>query len=98
LPGSVTQIKEIAMECMHIAKGLGIATFLIGHVTKSGELAGPRVLEHIVDTVLEFEGDRQHGYRMLRSIKNRFGPTDEVALFQMASEGLKEVEHPSEMF
>jgi DNA repair protein RadA/Sms len=83
---------------MHIAKGMGIATFLIGHVTKSGELAGPRVLEHIVDTVLEFEGDRQHGYRMLRSIKNRFGPTDEVALFQMHSEGLKEVEHPSEMF
>jgi DNA repair protein RadA/Sms len=98
LPGSVTQIKEIAMECMHIAKGMGVTTFLIGHVTKSGELAGPRVLEHIVDTVLEFEGDRQHGYRMLRSIKNRFGPTDEVALFQMQSEGLKEVKHPSEMF
>lgn len=98
LPGSVTQIKEIAMECMHIAKGMGITTFVIGHVTKSGELAGPRVLEHIVDTVLEFEGDRQHGYRMLRSIKNRFGPTDEVALFQMASDGLKEVKHPSEMF
>ena len=98
LPGSVTQIKEIAMECMHIAKSMGITTFLIGHVTKSGELAGPRVLEHIVDTVLEFEGDRQHGYRMLRSIKNRFGPTDEVALFQMSSQGLKEVMHPSEMF
>ncbi len=98
LPGSVTQIKEIAMECMHIAKGLGISTFVIGHVTKSGELAGPRVLEHIVDTVLEFEGDRQHGYRMLRSMKNRFGPTDEVALFQMHSDGLKEVKHPSEMF
>ena len=98
IPGSVTQIKEIAMECMHIAKGQGITTFVIGHVTKSGELAGPRVLEHIVDTVLEFEGDRQHGYRMLRSIKNRFGPTDEVALFQMSQEGLKEVTQPSEMF
>jgi DNA repair protein RadA/Sms len=98
LPGSVTQIKEIAMECMHIAKGMGITTFVIGHVTKSGELAGPRVLEHIVDTVLEFEGDRQHGYRMLRSMKNRFGPTDEVALFQMFADGLKEVKHPSEMF
>jgi DNA repair protein RadA/Sms len=97
-PGSVTQIKEIAMECMHLAKGAGITTFVIGHVTKSGELAGPRVLEHIVDTVLEFEGDRQHGYRMLRSIKNRFGPTDEVALFQMGQEGLKEVLKPSEMF
>ncbi len=98
LPGSVTQVKEIAMECMHIAKTLGITTFVIGHVTKTGELAGPRVLEHIVDTVLEFEGDRQHGYRMLRSMKNRFGPTDEVALFQMLSSGLKEVMHPSQMF
>lgn len=98
LPGSVTQVKEIAMEAMHIAKGLKITTFLIGHVTKSGELAGPRVLEHIVDTVLDFEGDRQHGYRILRSTKNRFGPTDEIALFQMGGKGLKEVLNPSEAF
>jgi len=98
LPGSVTQVKEIAMECMHIAKGMGITTFVIGHVTKSGELAGPRVLEHIVDTVLEFEGDQQHGYRMLRSCKNRFGPTDEIAVFQMQEVGLVEVPNPSEIF
>ncbi len=98
LPGSVTQIKEIAMECMHIAKGMGISTFIIGHITKSGELAGPKVLEHIVDTVLDFEGDQQHGFRLLRSKKNRFGPTDEVAVFEMTGEGLKEVRNPSEMF
>jgi len=98
LPGSVTQVKEIAMEAMHLAKGANITTFLIGHVTKSGELAGPRVLEHIVDTVLDFEGDRNHGYRILRSTKNRFGPTDEIALFQMGAKGLKEVLNPSEAF
>ncbi len=97
-PGSVTQVREITMECMHLAKGLGITTVLIGHVTKSGEIAGPRILEHIVDTVFEFEGDRQHGYRLVRSIKNRFGPTDDVALFQMTSAGLKEVRNPSEAF
>lgn len=98
LPGSVTQIKEIAMEAMHIAKGMGITTFIIGHITKSGELAGPKVLEHIVDIVLDFEGDQQHGFRLLRSKKNRFGPTDEVAVFEMGFEGLKEVKNPSEMF
>ncbi|MBF5058945.1 DNA repair protein RadA [Candidatus Neptunochlamydia vexilliferae] len=97
-PGSVTQVREIAMECMHLAKGNGITTFLIGHVTKSGDLAGPRVLEHIVDTVLEFEGDRQHGYRLMRSIKNRFGPTDDVALFQMEEKGLSEILNPSLTF
>src|SRR5579872_7364339 len=83
-PGSVTQVRELATEFMHLAKGMGISTFLIGHVTKSGEIAGPRVLEHIVDTVLDFEGDRQHGYRLLRVVKNRFGPTDDIALFQMS--------------
>ncbi len=98
LPGSVSQVREIAMECMHLAKRQNITTFLIGHVTKSGEIAGPRVLEHLVDTVLEFEGDRQHGYRILRSIKNRFGPTDDIALFQMENSGLKEVANPSELF
>ena len=97
-PGSVTQVKEVALECMHLSKGRGITTFLIGHVTKSGEIAGPRVLEHLVDTALYFEGDRQHGYRLLRSIKNRFGPTDDVAIFQMLEEGLKEVENPSAVF
>jgi len=97
-PGSVTQVRDVAMECMHLSKGLGITTFLVGHVTKSGDLAGPRVLEHIVDTVFEFEGDRQHGYRMLRGIKNRFGPTDDVALFQMVEKGLEEVLNPSLTF
>lgn len=97
-PGSVTQVRDVAMECMHLSKGLGITTFLIGHVTKSGELAGPRVLEHIVDTVFEFEGDRQHGYRMLRGVKNRFGPTDDVAIFQMLEAGLQEVLNPSLTF
>jgi len=97
-PGSVVQVREIATEFMHIAKGQGITTFLIGHVTKSGEIAGPRVLEHIVDTVLEFEGDRQHGFRMLRVIKNRFGPTDEIAIFQMKETGLTEVANPSQVF
>lgn len=97
-PGSVVQVKEIAMECMHLAKGSGITTFLIGHVTKTGDLAGPRVLEHVVDTVLDFEGDSSHGYRLLRSSKNRFGPTDEVVVFQMNHQGLKEVENPSSVF
>lgn len=97
-PGSVVQVREIATEFMHLAKGRGITTFLIGHVTKSGEIAGPRVLEHIVDTVLDFEGDRQHGFRLLRSIKNRFGATDEIAIFQMEEGGLKEVANPSEAF
>ncbi len=97
-PGSVTQVREMATEFMHISKGMGISTFLIGHVTKTGEIAGPRVLEHLVDTVLDFDGDRQHGYRMLRGMKNRFGPTDDIAIFQMNAEGLKEVTNPSLIF
>jgi len=97
-PGSVTQVREIASECMHLSKGLGISTFLIGHVTKGGEIAGPKMLEHLVDTVLEFEGDRQHGYRTLRAIKNRFGSTDDVAIFQMGITGLTEVSNPSLLF
>lgn len=97
-PGSVVQVREIATEFMHLAKGHGITTFLIGHVTKSGELAGPRVLEHLVDTVLDFEGDQQHGYRMLRSVKNRFGSTDEISIFQMKETGLTEVPNPSQAF
>lgn len=97
-PGSVVQVREIATEFMHLAKGKKITTFLIGHVTKSGEIAGPRVLEHLVDTVLDFEGDRQHGFRLLRVIKNRFGPTDEIAIFQMKENGLSEVANPSQAF
>lgn len=97
-PGSVAQVREMATEFMHLAKGRNIATFLIGHVTKSGEIAGPRVLEHLVDTVIYFEGDRQHNYRMIRVIKNRFGPTDEVGVFQMQPQGLVEVPNPSQLF
>lgn len=97
-PGSVSQVRETTTEFMHIAKGRQIATFLIGHVTKSGEIAGPRVLEHLVDTVLYFEGDKQNNYRMIRVVKNRFGPTDEIAVFQMQQAGLKEVPNPSQIF
>lgn len=97
-PGSVSQVRETATEFMHLAKGRGITTFLIGHVTKSGEIAGPRVLEHLVDTVLYFEGDKQNNYRMIRVVKNRFGPTDEIAVFQMQSVGLTEVPNPSQIF
>lgn len=97
-PGSVSQVRETATEFMHIAKGRNIATFLIGHVTKSGEIAGPRVLEHLVDTVLYFEGDKQHNYRMIRVVKNRFGPTDEIAVFQMQTTGLTQVPNPSQIF
>lgn len=97
-PGSVVQVREIAMEAMHLAKSSGITTFLVGHVTKSGEIAGPKVLEHIVDTVLDFEGDKQQGYRLLRSSKNRFGPTDEIVIFQMGEAGLSELANPSALF
>lgn len=97
-PGSVSQVRENAAEIMHLAKNFNIATFLIGHVTKSGEIAGPRVLEHLVDTVLYFEGDKQHNYRMIRVVKNRFGPTDEIAVFQMQQKGLVEVPNPSQIF
>lgn len=97
-PGSVSQVRETAAEFMHLAKGRQIAIFLIGHVTKTGEIAGPRVLEHLVDTVLYFEGDKQHHYRLVRAIKNRFGATDEIAVFQMQSDGLREVPNPSHIF
>lgn len=97
-PGSVTQVRECATEFMHIAKGHNILTFLIGHVTKSGEIAGPRILEHLVDTVLYFEGDKQQNYRMIRVVKNRFGPTDEIAVFQMQARGLAEIANPSQIF
>lgn len=97
-PGSVTQVRETTTEFMHLAKGRNISTFLIGHVTKSGEIAGPRILEHLVDTVLYFEGDKQQNYRLIRVIKNRFGGTDEIAVFQMTSKGLVEVPNPSQIF
>ncbi len=97
-PGSVTQVRETTTEFMHIAKGMNIATFLVGHVTKSGEIAGPKVLEHLVDTVLYFEGDKNQHYRMVRVVKNRFGPTDEIAVFQMTETGLVEVQNPSQIF
>lgn len=97
-PGSVSQVREAATEFMHLAKGKGIATFLIGHVTKAGEIAGPRVLEHLVDTVLYFEGEKHHDYRMIRVVKNRFGANDEIAVFQMQERGLVEVKNPSQIF
>ncbi len=97
-PGSVSQVRETTTEFMHIAKRMNIATFLVGHVTKSGEIAGPKVLEHLVDTVLYFEGDKNNHYRMIRVVKNRFGPTDEIAVFQMTESGLAEVPNPSQIF
>lgn len=97
-PGSISQVKEITNQLMKIAKEGEIPIILIGHVTKEGDLAGPRVLEHLVDTVLQFEGDRNYSYRILRSIKNRFGSTNEVGVFEMSSLGMKEVLNPSQIF
>lgn len=95
-PGSVSQVREATNTLMQLAKKEGIAIFIVGHVTKEGVVAGPRVLEHMVDTVLYFEGDRHAAYRMLRAVKNRFGSTNEVGVFEMSSEGLKEVKNPSQ--
>ena len=95
-PGSVSQVRESTNILMQLAKGLNISTFIVGHVTKEGTVAGPRVLEHMVDTVLYFEGDRHASYRILRGVKNRFGSTNEIGVFEMQKEGLKEVENPSE--
>jgi DNA repair protein RadA/Sms len=95
-PGSVTQVRESTGTLMQIAKGLGITIFVVGHVTKEGVVAGPRVLEHMVDTVLYFEGDRHESYRILRGVKNRFGSTNEIGVFEMRGEGLTEVKNPSE--
>ena len=97
-PGSVSQVRECTAELMRIAKTKNIAIFLVGHVTKEGQIAGPRILEHMVDTVLYFEGERHHNHRILRSQKNRFGSTNEIAIFEMLQGGLKEVLNPSEMF
>ena len=95
-PGSVSQVRESTHVFMQLAKGLGITIFIVGHVTKEGTVAGPRVLEHMVDTVLYFEGDRHASYRILRGVKNRFGSTNEIGVFEMRQNGLVEVENPSE--
>ena len=95
-PGSVSQVRESTNVLMQMAKGFNISTFIVGHVTKEGTVAGPRVLEHMVDTVLYFEGDRHASYRILRGVKNRFGSTNEIGVFEMRKEGLAEVENPSE--
>ena len=95
-PGSVSQVREATNVLMQIAKGMGISIFLVGHVTKEGVVAGPRVLEHMVDTVLYFEGDRYASYRVLRGVKNRFGSTNEIGVFEMRQSGLREVSNPSE--
>ncbi len=97
-PGSVSQVRECAAKLMIFAKKSDIPVFLVGHVTKEGAIAGPRVLEHIVDTVLYFEGDRGHSYRILRTVKNRFGSTNEIGVFEMSDAGLREIENPSELF
>ncbi|QSO47965.1 DNA repair protein RadA [Alicyclobacillus mengziensis] len=97
-PGSVSQVRECTGVLLRVAKTLNIATFIVGHVTKEGNLAGPRMLEHMVDAVLYFEGDRHHSYRILRAVKNRFGSTNEIAIFEMNEEGLQQVSNPSEMF
>ena len=94
-PGSVTQVRDATMHFMRIAKETGIAFFIVGHVTKEGAIAGPRVLEHMVDCVLYFEGDRHQSYRILRGVKNRYGSTNEIGVFEMADRGLVEVENPS---
>ena len=97
-PGSVAQVREAASRLLRVAKELGVATILVGHVTKDGTVAGPRVLEHLVDCVLQFEGDRYHAHRVLRATKNRFGSTNELGVFEMTGAGLTGVPDPSELF
>jgi DNA repair protein RadA/Sms len=97
-PGTVAQVRASAQELIRIAKRRGFVLMLVGHVTKEGMIAGPRVLEHMVDAVLYFEGDRGHQFRILRAVKNRFGPTDEIGVFEMTDRGLIEVPNPSELF
>jgi Predicted ATP-dependent serine protease len=96
--GSISQIREVTAELMNIAKQQNITVFVVGHVTKGGAIAGPKILEHMVDTVLYFEGDTHHSYRILRSVKNRFGSTNEIGIFEMQTKGLVEVANPSEIF
>jgi DNA repair protein RadA/Sms len=97
-PGTVTQVRASAQALVELAKRRGIAVLLVGHVTKDGAIAGPRVLEHMVDTVLYFEGERGHQFRILRTVKNRFGPTDEIGVFEMSDRGLSDVANPSALF
>jgi DNA repair protein RadA/Sms len=97
-PGTVTQVRAATQTLIRYAKTVGASLLLVGHVTKEGQIAGPKVIEHMVDTVLYFEGDRGHPYRILRAVKNRFGPTDEIGVFEMVQSGLKQVENPSELF
>ena len=97
-PGSVAQVRECTSALMQVAKRENINLFIVGHVTKEGSIAGPRVLEHLVDTVLYFEGDRFASHRLLRSMKNRFGATHEIGVFEMVAMGLKEISNPSELF
>jgi DNA repair protein RadA/Sms len=97
-PGSVSQVREATVRLMFMAKKTGIPTFLVGHVTKDGAIAGPKLLEHMVDTVLYFEGDRNHMFRILRAVKNRFGSTNEIGVFEMKDKGLEEVANPSAVF
>ena len=94
-PGSVSQIRESTVKCLRLSKETGTAIFIVGHVTKEGSLAGPKLLEHMVDCVLYFEGERYHSYRLLRAVKNRFGSTNEIGIFEMRDKGLVEVESPS---
>src|SRR5439155_22514165 len=97
-PGSAAQVREAAGRLLRVAKEFGVATILVGHVTKDGAVAGPRVLEHLVDCVLQFEGDRYHAHRVLRAVKNRFGSTNELGVFEMTGAGLVGVPDPSELF
>ncbi len=97
-PGTVTQVRGSAQSLIRFAKTSGTAVILVGHVTKDGQIAGPRVVEHMVDAVASFEGDTGHHFRILRAVKNRFGPTDEIGVFEMSDQGLQEVSNPSELF
>src|SRR6185436_11539692 len=97
-PGSIGQVREVASQLLFWTKKNHVPVFLIGHITKDGSIAGPKALEHIVDTVLYFEGPRQHPHRIVRTIKNRFGPSNELGIFEMLSSGLKPVEKPSGLF
>ena len=97
-PGTVSQVRAATQSLIRFAKAAGSALLLVGHVTKDGQIAGPKVIEHMVDTVLYFEGDSGHPFRILRAVKNRFGPTDEIGVFEMVQQGLREVANPSELF
>src|SRR4029078_2642172 len=97
-PGSVTQLRDCCMDLVYLAKASSIAVIFVGHVTTAGTLAGPKIIEHIVDTVVYFEGDRFHAHRIVRCVKNRFGSTHEVGLFEMTGDGLREVDAPPNLF